>query len=137
MKKFVLPVGAGVVVFGVVTAFAASLNVTSSSLAAGNGTVGACNSSANLTNYTTAPITSGANKGKYAVTGATLTTVAGTPSSCGGMSFKVQLLDGSNVVVGTEATGTLGANTGSAAVDFSGTEVLASNVSNLAVVITG
>ena len=135
MKRYLLPIGAGVVVFGVATAFAASLTVNSKSLGSGNTTVAACNSSATVA-YTTAAITSGTNKGKYQVTGGTLTTVAGSPSVCSGKSYQVTLLDGSNNVLGTEATGTLGTN-GDATMDFSGTEVLASAVSNIAVTITG
>jgi hypothetical protein len=131
VKKFVLPIGVGVVVFGVVTAFAASLTVNSSSLAAGNATVAACNASANVT-YANALATSGGNKGKYTVSTATVTSA----TACGGMSFKVSLLDSSNVVVGAEATGTLDSS-GTTTVNFTAGTVLAENVTGVAVVITG
>jgi hypothetical protein len=140
VKKYLLPLGAGVVVFGVATAFAASLTVNSKSLGAGNDAVTSCNSSANVT-YSTAPITAaGLTKGQYKVTGGTLTTVAGVglaDSTCGGMSYRVQLLDSSNDVLGTEATGSLGATTGSATLDFGSSEVRAEDVANVSVVVTG
>ena len=80
MKKFLVPVAVGVVVFGGVTAFAATLTVNSKSLAAGNGTVTACNNSAAAV-YTSTLATSGTNKGKYVVTGGTLTTDGLSPSA--------------------------------------------------------
>jgi hypothetical protein len=135
VKKFVLPIGAGVVVFGVVTAFAASLTVNSKSLAAGNATAGACNSSAAVT-YATALATSGANKGKYVVSSASVTTDGLPTSACGGMAYRVSLLDASNVAVGAEGTGTLAAD-GTGTVTFASGTVLAHDVEGVAVVITG
>src|SRR3954463_11000134 len=133
MKKYLLPVGAGVVVFGVVTAFAASLTVNGTSLAAGNATITACNSSATAT-YSTALATSGANQGKYVVNGGTLTTDGASPSNCKGLNYKVTLLDGSNVSLGT-ASGQLADPTGDATLTFA-TSPLASAVGGVAVVIT-
>ena len=135
MKKFLVPIAVGVVVFGGVTAFAASLTVNSKSLAAGNATVGACNSSAAAT-YTSTLATTGVNKGKYVVTGGFLSTDGLNPSACKGLSFKVTLLDGSNVSLG-EATGNLADPTGDATLDFSANPPLASAVAGVAVVITG
>ena len=134
MKRYALPIGAGVVVFGVVTAFAASLTVNSKSLGAGNATVASCNSAASAT-YTSTLATTGANKGKYVVSGGSLATDGANPSACKGMSYKVTLLDSSDVSLG-EATGNLADPTGDATLSFSGTP-LASAVVGVAVVITG
>lgn len=133
MKKFLVPIAVGVVVFGVVTAFAATLTVNGTSLAAGNATISACNSSANAT-YTSTLATSGTNKGKYVVTGGTLSTDGLNPSACKGMSYKVTLLDSGNASLG-EATGTLADPTGDTTLDFSSNAPLASAVAGVAVVI--
>ena len=135
MKKFLVPIAVGVVVFGGVTAFAASLTVNSKSLGAGNGTVATCNSSAAAT-YTSTLATTGGNKGKYVVTGGFLSTDGLSPSACKGMSYKVTLLDGSNASLG-ESSGTLADPTGDATLDFSANPPLASAVVGVAVVITG
>ena len=135
MKRYALPIGAGVVVFGVVTAFAASLTVNTKSLGSGNATVASCNNAASAS-YTSTLATTGANKGKYVVTGGSLVTDGSSPSACKGLSYKVTLLDTGNVSLG-EATGTLADPTGDATLDFSTSSPLASAVTGIAVVITG
>src|SRR3954447_15616691 len=71
-KRFLIPAVAGVVTFGAVTAFAASLNVTSKSLAAGNASVTSCNASAAVS-YNTAYL---ASLPGYQITTAPVTTAA-------------------------------------------------------------
>lgn len=126
MKKFLLPLGAGVVVFGVATAFAATLTVNSKSLGAGSASVTSCNSSANVSYNTTA-----GSSNNFIVTTAPVTSAA----SCANMSFQVSLYDGSGATLGS-VTGTLSA-TGTAAPDFTSDAIDASSVQNVAVVITG
>jgi hypothetical protein len=141
VKKFILPVAVGVVVFGAVTAFAATLNVNTDSLGAGNATVAACKDAAAVT-YNTSLVA-----GSYVVTTAPVTT-SGTGAGCAGKSFKVTLLGASNAVL-REVTGTLDAS-GNAAPDFSPVAAVtgppavaaipatpAHDVSGIAVVITG
>lgn len=123
-----VPVVAGVVVFGAVTAFAATLSVGSKTLGSGNATVASCNATANVT-YNTA-YASGLPG--YKVTTAPVTTAAG----CAGMSYKVTLTGASNVSL-AEVTGTLDAVTGAATPDFSSNNVAASSVTGVSVVITG
>ena len=127
MRKYLVPLGAGVVVFGAVTAFAATLNVTSTSLGAGNAAVASCNISAAVT-YNTAPTTAAKT---YKVTTAPVTSAA----TCNGMAYRVTLLGTSNVSLG-EKTGTLDA-TGADTPDFSSLNVAAQDVLGVAVVITG
>src|SRR3954467_7028372 len=82
-KRFLIPVVVGVVVFGAVTAFAASLSVSSKSLGAGNATVATCNATAAVTynvGYT-------ATLPGYRVTTAPITTAA----ACTGLAYKVTL----------------------------------------------
>jgi hypothetical protein len=124
VKKFVLPVGAGVVVFGVVTAFAASLNVSSDSLGAGNATVAACQSAAHVT---------------YSTTGTTVDSADVTFSGgavgdeCDGLSAEVTL-SGTNSL-SAAATATVANAVASA--DFSSANVNAEDVTDVSVVISG
>jgi hypothetical protein len=130
VKKYLLPIGAGVVVFGSVTAFAATLTVNSSSLGAGNATVASCNSAAAVT-YSTTPT---ANAKTYDVSTATVTT-SGAGTGCANMSFKVSLLGTNGATLG-EKTGTLD-GTGAGSADFSSLTVAATDVASVAVVVTG
>ena len=123
MKKYLLPLGAGVVVFGVATAFAASLSVNSTSLGAGNATVASCNSNAAVTYAPT-----GANVGTATVT------FSGTGAGCDTMTAKVTLT-GTGALATTPASGTGVVSGGVATVDFS--NVSAALVTGVAVVITG
>src|SRR4051812_47240948 len=137
VKKFILPVAVGVVVFGAVTAFAASLTVTSDSLGAGNTTVASCNNAATVkydtalgTNATApAPIT----VNKPVVKTATVTTGTG----CVGMHYKVTLT-GANITSLVEKTGVLVATTAPAPAgatvdaDFTSLQVLAADVTGVA-----
>jgi hypothetical protein len=127
MKKFLIPLGVGVVVFGAVTAFAASLTVNTTSLGSGNATVASCNSSASVS-YNTAPTT---NAKTYDVTTAPVASASG----CSGMAVRVTLLGASNVSLG-EKTATLDSS-GSALPDFTSLTVPATDVVGVAVVITG
>jgi hypothetical protein len=127
VSRFLLPVIVGVIVFGAVTAFAATLNVSSKSLGSGNAAVSSCNASANVTYNTSYASTIPG----YKVTTAPITTSA----SCSGLSYKVTLTGAGNSALG-EVTGTLDAS-GNASPDFSASNVAASVVTGVAVVITG
>ena len=123
MKKFVLPLAAGVGVFGAVTGFAATLNVSSTSLGAGNATVASCQSDAAVS-YTT----SGSN-----VANAVVTFSGGTAGACDNLTAKVTL---------TGASGSLGSGTATVASDVAtvsswGGTVSASAVTGVSVVISG
>ena len=127
MKKYLLPVGVGVVVFGAVTAFAATLNVSSSSLGAGNATVQSCNDNAAVT-YTVA-------SGKVSTA---VVTISGAQASghCDGKTAQVTL---------TGASGSLGSATatvGSTTTDIATANLASANidpslVTGVSVVITG
>ena len=123
MKKYLLPVGVGVVVFGAVTAFAATLNVSSTTLGAGNATVAACKDAAAVT-YTP----TGANVGTATVT------FSGTGAGCNGMTAQVTLT-GINSLASSPASGSGTVASGVATVNFS--SVAASDVTGVSVVITG
>src|SRR3954452_18043744 len=82
-KRFLIPLVAGVVTFGAVTAFAATLSVSSKSLGSGNATVSTCNASAQVS-YNTAYASTIPG---YKVTTAPVTTAAG----CTLMAYKVTL----------------------------------------------
>ena len=127
VKRFLIPAAVGVVTFGAVTAFAATLSVTSESLSAGNATVASCNATAQVT-YNTAY--SSTIPG-YKVTTAPITTAAG----CASMAYKVTLTGTGGTSLG-EITGTLD-GTGAASPDFSASNVSASAVTGVSVAITG
>lgn len=128
MKRFVVPVVAGVLVFGAATAFAASLSLNSTSLASGNATVASCNASASVT-YTTAY---DATIPGYKVATAPITTAA----ACAGLAYKVTLTGAGNVSL-AEVTGTLAAITGDATATFTPAVVSAALVTGVSVVVTG
>jgi hypothetical protein len=123
VNKYLLPLGAGVVVFGVATAFAASLSVSSTGLGAGNATVSACQTDAAVS-YTP----SGSNVGTAKVT------FSGTGAGCNGKTAEVTLT-GTDSLDPTPASGTGVVTGGIATVDFS--SVPAHDVTGVSVVITG
>jgi len=117
----------GVVVFGAVFAFAASLTVNTKSLAAGSAAVAACNASATVS-YNTAYSSSLPG---YQVTTAPVTSAAG----CGTMAYTVTLTGTGNTSLGT-LSGTLAAG-GTATPDFTAQNVNAASVTGVSVVISG
>jgi hypothetical protein len=129
VARFAIPAVVGVVVFGSVTAFAASLSVTSKTLGSGNATVASCNAAASVS-YTT---TYASGIPGYKVATAPVTTAAG----CATMAFKVTLTGSGGTSLG-EATGVLD-GTGAGTADFSslGTPVSAASVVGVSVTITG
>jgi hypothetical protein len=127
IARFVIPAATGVVVFGAVTAFAATLSVNSKSLGAGNASVSSCNSGATVT-YTTAY---SATLPGYKVATAPVTTAA----TCNGFAYKVTLTGAGNASL-AEVTGTLDAS-GNGSPDFSASNISAANVAGVSVVITG
>jgi hypothetical protein len=128
MKKFLIPLVAGVAVFGSVTAFAATMNVTSNGLGAGDAAVAACDDNAAVSYVTGLDATTH----QYAVTSVTVTTTGA--GDCGGMAFKVSLLNASNALLGSEITGTLDS---SGAKTVGSLNVSAASLSHVAVVVTG
>jgi hypothetical protein len=126
-KRFLIPAVAGVVTFGAVTAFAATLTVGSKSLGSGNATVATCNASAQVS-YNTAYASTIPG---YKVTTAPVTTAVG----CATMSYKVTLTGASSASLG-EITGTLDAS-GAASPDFTSSNIAASSVTGVSVAITG
>jgi len=127
MKRILIAAVLGLVVFGAVYGFAASLTVNSNSLAAGSGTVAACNATATVSYNTTY---SAAIPG-YKVTTAPVTSAA----TCAAMAYKVTLTGTGGTSLG-EVSGTLDAS-GNASPDFSASNVNAASVTGVSVVISG
>jgi hypothetical protein len=127
MKRIILPLIVGLVAFGGVTAFAATLNVTGKSVGAGNATAASCNATAAVS-YTT---TYASTIPGYKVATAPVTTAVG----CATMAYKVTLTGTGNSSLG-EISGTLDA-TGAAAPDFSSQNISVANVTGVSVMITG
>jgi hypothetical protein len=127
VKRYLIPIAAGFVVFGVATAFAASLTLTGTSLGAGTASTASCNASASVTfNSSYASAIPG-----YKVTTAPVTTAV----ACASKAYKVTLSGAANASLG-EITGTLDAS-GNASPDFSASNIAASLVTGISVVITG
>lgn len=127
MKRYAVPVLAGVVVFGAVSAFAATLGVSSTTLGSGDSAVASCNASAAVS-YTS---DWDALLQAYEVSTAPITSAVG----CAGKSYKVTLTDSTGASL-AEITGTLD-GTGAHAPDFSAADVLAADVTGVAVLVTG
>jgi hypothetical protein len=127
VKRVIIAAILGVAVFGAVLAFAASLTVNSKSLAAGSGTVAACNASAAVS-YNT--VYSATIPG-YKVSTAPVTSAVG----CATMAYRVTLTGAASASLG-EVTGTLDA-TGAASPDFTASNVNAASVTGVTVVISG
>jgi hypothetical protein len=128
MSRHLVPVIAGAIVFGAVTAFAAGFNVSSSSIVSGNASVAGCGAIAAVT-YNTVW-----DPGllAYKVSTAPVT----TSTSCKSFAYKVTVTNTSNVSLG-EITGTLNSVTGSASPDFSASNLRVSTVGGVSVTVTG
>jgi hypothetical protein len=127
MKRVVIAALLGLVVFGAVYAFAASLTVNSKTLAAGSASVSVCNASASVSYNTTYSATIPG----YRVSTAPVTTAVG----CATMAYKVTLTGTGGASLG-EVSGTLDAS-GNANPDFTSANVNAASVTGVSVVVTG
>jgi hypothetical protein len=130
MKRFAIALGVAGVVFSGIYGLAASLTVTSGSLGSGNATVAACQSATLTPSYATSysSATPGYNVG--------IVTVNGLAATCYGKTFKIDLVNGSNVSLGSQ-TGTLPGTGTSFTADFSSANVAAAGVTGVHVLITG
>ena len=134
MRRVVVAVLVGAVVFVTVYGFAASLGVSSKSLGAGNSAVAACQAGTLTASYavsydSTLP---GYKVGVATVTGLDTT----SPTNCASKAFRITLTNSSNTSL-AEVTGTTPASGTSFTADFSSSGVLASNVTGVHLVIAG
>lgn len=122
---------AALTVFSTVFAVAASLTVTSSTLGAGTGTVASCDLDGVTTSYT---VSYTAAAGGYTVGNVSVTGI--TTPDCAGKVMKVTLVGAADASL-AEATVTLASPVASpTTLDFSASNVLASGVLKIAVVIS-
>ena len=126
--KLVLAAVVASIVFAGVYGFAASLNLTSSGLGAGNAVVAACGSGITAA-YTTAY---SATIPGYSVSQVNLSTI---PAACLSKSYRIQLTGAAGATVGAEMTGTLPASGTTANISTSG-NVDASLVTGISVVVS-
>jgi len=129
MKRIMMILGAGVLTFGTVYGFAASLNLNTESLGAAQTSVAACQSGTLTATYTVSY--SAAEPGYRVGT----VTVTGLQSGCYSKAYKITLSATSDTSLG-EATGT----TPSSGTSFNATfspAVGAAAVTGIAVVISG
>ena len=129
MKRALILALAGVLTFGAVYGFAASLNLTTDSLGAANTTVAACQAGALTATYTS---TYSAATPGYSVGTVTVTGLAAT---CYSKAYKITLSGAANASLG-EATGTTPAAGTSFAAAFA-PAVNAATVTGISVVISG
>jgi hypothetical protein len=129
MKRVLAALFAGLITFGGIYGLAASLNLTSDSLGAGNATVAACQAGALNATYTTSY--SAATPGYTVGT----VTVTGLAASCYTKAYKVTLSGAGSVSLG-EATGTTPAAGTSFAATFA-PAVSAASVTGISVVLSG
>lgn len=133
MKRAVVALGVGTAIFAGVYGLAASLNVSSGSLGAGNASVAACQTTTLTPSYATSysSATPGYNVGVVTVNG--LDTTAG---HCASKAFKITLVNSSNTSLG-EVSGTTPASGTSFTADFTSANVSAAGVTGVHVMITG
>ncbi len=129
VKRALILALAGVLTFGAVYGFAASLNLTTDSLGAANTTVAACQAGALTATYTS---TYSAATPGYSVG---TVTVNGLAATCYSKAYKITLSGAANASLG-EATGTTPAAGTSFAATFS-PAVNAASVTGISVVISG
>lgn len=129
MKRALVIALAGMLTFGVVYGFAASLNLTTESLGAADTTVAACQAGALTATYTN---TYSATVPGYAVG---TVTVTGLASTCYTKAYKITLSGAGNASLG-EATGTTPSSGTSFAATFS-PSVNAASITGIGVVISG
>jgi len=129
LKRALIVALAGVLTFGAVYGFAASLNLTTESLGAADTTVAACQAGALTATYTSSYSTTVPG---YAVGTVTVTGLAAT---CYSKAYKITLSGAGSASLG-EATGTTPASGASFAATFS-PAVNAASVTGIAVVISG
>jgi hypothetical protein len=129
MKRVLAALFAGLITFGGIYGLAASLNLTSDTLGAGNATVAACQAGALNATYTTSY---SASTPGYTVGTVTVTGLAAT---CYSKAYKVTLSGAGNASLG-EATGTTPASGTSFAATFT-PAVNAASVTGISVVLSG
>ena len=129
VKRALIIAIAGVLTFGAVYGFAASLNLTTDSLGAADTTVAACQAGALTATYTSSY---SAGTPGYAVGTVTVTGLAAT---CYSKAYKITLSGAGNASLG-EATGTTPSSGTSFAATFS-PAVNAASVTGIGVVISG
>jgi hypothetical protein len=134
MKRFGVALAVAGVVFSGIYGLAASLNVSSGSLGAGNASVAACQSATLTPSYATSYSATlpGYKVGIVTVNGFDSTS---TPN-CASKAYKITLINGSNTSLG-EVTGTTPSSGTSFTADFSSANVSAASVSGVHVVISG
>lgn len=128
MKRVLVVAVAGVLTFGAVYGFAASLNLTTESLGAADTTVAACQSGALTATYS--------NSYSAGLPGYTVgtVTVTGLAATCYSKAYKITLSGSGGTSLG-EATGTTPASGSSFNASFTG--VSAAAVTGISVVISG
>jgi hypothetical protein len=134
MKRFGVALIVAGVVFSGIYGLAASLNISSQSLGAGNVAVAACQSATLTPSYATI-YSSGLPGYKVGVVTVNGLDTSSTPN-CASKSFKITLVNASNVSQG-EVTGTTPASGTSFTADFTASGVAASVVTGVHVMITG
>ena len=130
MRRAILALAIGAAVFGGIYGLASSLNVSAKTLGAGNSAVAACQAGTLTASYATSYSSTipGYQVG--------VVTVSGLASTCYSMAFKVELVNSSNVSLG-EVSGTTPSAGTSFTADFTSSNVPASSVTGVHVVVTG
>jgi len=130
MKRAIVALLIGAAVFGGIYGLAASLNVSTKTLGAGNASVASCQATTLTASYATSYSSTipGYQVG--------VVTVTGLATTCWSMPFKVTLVNASNVSLG-EVSNTTPASGASFTADFTSANVPAATVTGIHVVITG
>ena len=128
-RKFLVATAAAVTVFATVYGFAATLNIGTSKLSAGNATVASCQSTSPTSTYS---IAYDSTLGGYKVSAVT---VSGLASTCGSLPISITLAGSANASLG-QVTGTVPGGGGSLTLTPSST-IDASLVTGVSIAING
>ena len=135
MKRLLVAILVGTVVFGAVYAFAASLSVGSSSLGAGTSAVAACQSGILTASYA---VTYDPSIPAYKVGIVTVSGLDTSSGHCGSKSYKVTLTrPGASNASLAETTGTTPSSGTTFSPDFTTSNVNAASVTGIHLVISG
>lgn len=135
MKRIIAALATGAVVFAGVYGLAASIGVGTDTLGSGSTSVAACQAGPLTTSYATSYSSTlpGYQVGVVTVSGLDTTT---EPTNCASKAFKITLVDSGDTAL-AEVTGTTPASGTTYPADFGPSDVLASSVAGVHVLITG
>jgi len=133
-RRFAAVVLGVVGIAGLSIASAAQINVGSNTLGVGTTIVATCQGAGTITTSFPTAWNTTVTPAAYRVTAVTL---SGVNAACVGRAYRIQLLNGSGVAIGTEITGTVTGATFTTPTVAAGGQALGADVFSVTIVIVG